>query len=120
MNDISNTVNMAENFIKMYGSTIIAFAAIIAVFLTNWLNHRTERNNKLEQALRVQSLINLEIEQNILSIQNFWSKFNKFLEKYGKKYNISYPEEYKANKLALQPLFKWRDITWRTQIYYCL
>ncbi len=29
-------------------------------------------------------------------------------------------EEYKANKLALQPLFKWRDITWRTQIYYCL
>lgn len=77
MIDILSTINTIGDFIRTYGSAIIATAAIVTVFLTDSLNKRREKKLKKEQSLSVRILINSEIEQNLAVLKDLMKKLNE-------------------------------------------
>lgn len=103
---------MIEDFIRTYGSAIIATAAIFAVFITDWLNKKREANAKNEQIQSARMLIGLEVDKNIEMLSELWDKVNR-IDSIEEDSLIS-----KAYNLKNSPLRSWKNESWKSQISF--
>ena len=96
------------------GSILIVCGTIAGIFIGYSLTILKEKKAEKRQIKSIHDLISLEIDQNIVSLQNFWDKLNKEAINY-EKGEEKVMKRQLAKKLANWPLNKWIDTTWKNQ-----
>lgn len=99
---------MAQEYLGILGTIL---GTIMGFSLNAYNNWRIEKNREQKQVKSVRLLINLEIDQNLSLLRDFWDTLN--IESYEyKDYEEIWKRHY-AKMLINMPLSKWRNINWK-------